>query len=500
MEWIELMSAVVLLHCIAGPMYYKGVYHLFYQYNPNAAVWGTNIVWAHSVSADLIHWRHLPLPAIYPSKPFDLFGTWSGSATILPGNRPVILYTGVVDATGTQVQNYAVPANLSDPDLRDWIKPDDNPLIAGDESVDRTAFRDPTTAWRVNGGQWRIAVGGRWGQQGIAFLYKSRDFRRWVKVGHHLHEVEGTGNWECPDFFPVAEDNEKGLDVSAAGPRVKHVLKMSLDEKRYDYYMMGRYDSARDRYVPDSDMARPELRLRYDYGNFYASKSFFDPEKNRRVLWGWANESDATSDDISKGWAGIQADMEVIFSFDSLEKAEVFDPIWIRYDAQKLCGEKDSTVEGGLGPFGLITLASKNLKEYTPIFLRVFRDPQNNDSTNKYRVLMCSDASRSSLKDGKDRSNLKDGKDAYRPSFGGFVNIEFNKDTVENHISLRTLIDNSVVESFAERGKTCITSRVYPTLAQHENAKLLLFNNGSEPIDIKSFKAWPMSNARLGDR
>lgn len=41
-----------------GPLFYKGWYHLFYQYNPDAAVWG-NITWGHAVSKDLIHWRYL---------------------------------------------------------------------------------------------------------------------------------------------------------------------------------------------------------------------------------------------------------------------------------------------------------------------------------------------------------------------------------------------------------------------------------------------------------
>ncbi|PQQ19085.1 beta-fructofuranosidase insoluble isoenzyme 1-like [Prunus yedoensis var. nudiflora] len=72
-------------------MFFNGLYHLFYQYNPKGSVWG-NIVWAHSISKDLINWDALP-HAIFPSKPFDVNGTWSGSATILPGNRPVILYT-----------------------------------------------------------------------------------------------------------------------------------------------------------------------------------------------------------------------------------------------------------------------------------------------------------------------------------------------------------------------------------------------------------------------
>ncbi|KAG5583113.1 hypothetical protein H5410_053740 [Solanum commersonii] len=131
---------------INAPMYFNGVYHLFYQCNPYGSVWG-NIVWAHSVSTDLINW--IPLePGIYPSEVFDKYGTWSGSATILPNNKPIILYTGIVDAKNTQVQNYAIPANLSDPFLRKWIKPDNNPLIVADVSINRpNSVTQPHVGW-----------------------------------------------------------------------------------------------------------------------------------------------------------------------------------------------------------------------------------------------------------------------------------------------------------------------------------------------------------------
>lgn len=79
--------------------------------------------------------------------------------------------------------------------------------------------------------------------------------------------------------------------------------------------------------------------------------------------------------------------MEVIFSFSSLDKAEPFDPSWV--NAQDLCGLKGSKVQGGVGPFGLLTLASQNLEEFTPVFFRIFKAPNN-----KHVVLMCSDASR----------------------------------------------------------------------------------------------------------
>lgn len=77
-----------------GPVYYKGVYHLFYQYNPYSAEWG-NITWAHSVSQNLVDWIHLE-HALNPTDPYDFNGCWSGSVTMLPGEIPTILYTGEI--------------------------------------------------------------------------------------------------------------------------------------------------------------------------------------------------------------------------------------------------------------------------------------------------------------------------------------------------------------------------------------------------------------------
>ncbi|KAK6126424.1 hypothetical protein DH2020_039812 [Rehmannia glutinosa] len=438
-------------------MYYNGIYHLFYQYNPKGAVWG-NIVWAHSVSKDLINWQRLE-NAIYPSKPFDKYGCWSGSATVLPGNKPIILYTGIIDQNNTQVQNYAVPANLSDPYLRHWVKPDNNPLIVSDESINKTAFRDPATAWMGRGGRWRISIGGRRKHRGIAYLYRSKDFIHWAKAQHPLHTSAGTGNWECPDFFPVSVSGKNGLDTSVMGSDVKHVLKVSLDVTRYEYYTLGTYFTKNDRYVPDENMVDGWNGLRYDYGNFYASKSFFDPSKNRRILWGWANESDATVDDVKKGWAGIQGENR-----NQRNNSFTEEPVLIYDGCVNMAGRVD------------VTFSFDSLDKAEPF------DQAGTDTMH-----------RSFAAKRVRPSSLKDGTGAYRPSFAGFVDA----DLTGKKLSLRSLIDNSVVESFGAGGKTCISSRVYPTLAIYGNAHLYAFNNGTQTVKIDSLNAWSMNSPPL---
>src|SRR5215471_15719911 len=76
-----------------GPIYFRGRYHMFHQYNPQGAVWG-NMNWAHATSPDMIHWKHEPI-AISPTPGGpDSEGVFSGSA-VLDNGKPTVIYTGV---------------------------------------------------------------------------------------------------------------------------------------------------------------------------------------------------------------------------------------------------------------------------------------------------------------------------------------------------------------------------------------------------------------------
>ena len=62
-------------------------------------------------------------------------------------------------------------------------------------------------------------------------------------------------------------------------------------------------------------------------------------------------------------------------------------------------------------------------------------------------------------------------------------------------LSMRALVDHSIIEAFAQGGRTYITSWVYPTKAIYRDAKLYLFNNATAASVTASVKTWQMSTA-----
>src|ERR1700681_3545413 len=64
-----------------GLVYYKGVYHLFFQYHPYSTVLGP-MHWGHATSKDLVHWKREPI-ALYPDSIGMIF---SGSAVVDKNN------------------------------------------------------------------------------------------------------------------------------------------------------------------------------------------------------------------------------------------------------------------------------------------------------------------------------------------------------------------------------------------------------------------------------
>jgi beta-fructofuranosidase len=79
--------------------------------------------------------------------------------------------------------------------------------------------------------------------------------------------------------------------------------------------------------------------------------------------------------------------VEIDFELTSINDADPFDPSWL-LDAEKHCREADASAHGGVGPFGLVILASDNMEEHTVVHFRVYKSQEN------YMILMCSDLRR----------------------------------------------------------------------------------------------------------
>ncbi|XP_010546426.1 PREDICTED: acid beta-fructofuranosidase 3, vacuolar [Tarenaya hassleriana] len=505
-----------------GPLFYKGWYHLFYQYNPKGAAWGDIIVWGHAVSEDLIHWLHLPL-AMVPDQWYDANGVWTGSATTLDDGSVVMLYTGSTHEFA-QVQNLAYPKDPNDPLLLQWEKYSGNPVLVSPPGIHRKDFRDPTTAWRTSAGKWRLTIGSKVNRTGISLLYDTADFKTFQQLPSLLHQVPDTGMWECVDFFPVSTTSVNGLDTSVNGPEVRHVMKASMDETRIDYYAIGTYFEENGTWVPDDATMDVGFGLRYDYGKFYASKTFYDQNKGRRILWSWVSESDSESADVKKGWSSLQSiprtvaldtktgknlvqwPVEEIESLrlNSTEfKVEVGPGTIVPVDVgpaaqldieaefeiekaalERLAGDSAAAEEelscrgaasrGALGPFGLSVISDEGLSEQTPVYFYVTKGKDS-----KLKTFFCTDTSRSSVANDVDKG-----------IYGGFTPVfEGEK------LTMRILVDHSIIEGFGQGGRTCITTRVYPTKAIYEGAKLFLFNNATGANVTASFKVWQMNNA-----
>ncbi|XP_076941080.1 acid beta-fructofuranosidase-like [Bidens hawaiensis] len=505
-----------------GPVFYKGWYHLFYQYHPDAPVWG-KIVWGHAVSKDLVNWRHLPI-AMETDQWYDEQGVWTGSATILPDGQLVVLYTGSTNES-VQVQNLAYPADPSDPLLINWVKYPGNPVLVPPPGIDNKDLRDPTTAWKTPEGKWRITIGSKINKTGISLVYDTEDFKTFELLDGVLHAVPGTGMWECVDFYPISKQDENGLDTSIDGPGVKHIVKASMDDDRHDYYAIGTYDAYKGKWKPDNPTLDVGIGLRYDYGVYYASKTFYDQNKQRRVLWSWIKETDTETSDISKGWASLMGvprtilldkktqsniiqwpvdeintlrtnvtvfknleleagslvplDLPAASQLDIVAEFELNEATVLKLngaDATYLCANGGAATQGALGPFGFSVLAHEGLIEHTPVYFYVAKGVDGNLTT-----FFCADQSRSSTANDVDKS-----------IYGDIVPVLKGE-----KLTMRILVDHSVVESFAQGGRTCITSRVYPTKAIYNNARLFLFNNATAASVTTSVSVWQMKSAEI---
>ena len=279
-----------------GPIFYRGRYHMFFQYNPNGAFWGS-MHWAHATSPDMIHWQHEPVAIAPTPNGWDRDGVFSGSM-VLDGTTPTAIYTGVLPPASPaeitlddgnhkwrEVQCLAV---AKDPGLHTWEKLAEPVILRPPEHMAITGFRDPGV-WK-EGKEWLLTLGsGIKGKGGAVLLYESRDLQRWtyrhplIEARHGaagMNPVDNGEMWECPDFFALGD---------------RHVLLYAAMGKVW--WKTGTYRNRR---------FTAEKQGVVDGGSYYAPKTMLD-EYGNRILWGWIPERRPESEYRAAGWAGAMA-------------------------------------------------------------------------------------------------------------------------------------------------------------------------------------------------
>ncbi len=262
-----------------GTVFYKGEYHLFYQYNPEGNVWG-HMSWGHAISTDLVHWQNLPvalheMPGEYMVYSGSAVVDWNNTSGLCrnpdPHDRSCLIAIYTANYKDREKQHIAYSNDRG----RTWTKYDGNPVA----DLDAPDFRDPNVFWYEPQKKWvMVAV---LADERTLVILDSPDLKKWTKRSTFGPAGDTKGQWECPDLLqlPVEGTGEKkwvliinrnpGAPAGGTGVR----------------YLIGDFDGTRfTSEIPDSPV------LWTDWGkDFYATNTWNDmPASDGRRVWiGW---------------------------------------------------------------------------------------------------------------------------------------------------------------------------------------------------------------------
>lgn len=249
-----------------GSVFYKGYYHVFFQYHPYSTQWGP-MHWGHVRSKDLVKWEHLPA-ALTPGDEIDKDGCFSGSAVVV-GERLYLMYTGVVNRDGKCFQSQCIA--FSDDGVRFEKYP--KIVIGGEllpEGFSPCDFRDPCVFEK--GGAFYALVAARKGDSSDILLFRSPDLRNWQCKGPVL-DYPSTGKMiECPCW----SEKEKLLLYSDQFSLPKGAEHLNIHS---NFYRAGALDCAAAKFSTEKEGI-------VDHGfDFYAAQFFANTDKTIMIAW-----------------------------------------------------------------------------------------------------------------------------------------------------------------------------------------------------------------------
>lgn len=236
-------------------------YHLFFQHNPAAPVWG-NMTWGHATSPDMIHWTQQP-HALLPYRVDGRTGTiFSGTAVIDHNNSLGVqkgsqktlcaFFTFAAEPKFYQAMAYSTDGGES------WTYWNEGRTVVPHQGFDN-GERDPKVFWHEPSKQWVMTL---WVQSnpGRVRFFTSKNLTDW----EFASDLMRGWAFECMDvvFYPTNDGGEKAVIYDA-----------SFD------YEVGTFDGKEFHteagpFVPGG-------------GNFYAAQTFNNSPDGRVVQIGW---------------------------------------------------------------------------------------------------------------------------------------------------------------------------------------------------------------------
>lgn len=299
-----------------APLYYNGMYHLFYQCNPVGTYW-RNICWGHLVSEDMVNWKPVK-EAITPSENTVVpDGVWSGCAATDVNGVPLLFFTAGNDSfrkeglISNQNIGAAYPADTSDPYLTEWVITEE--LAVKQEAGQGRAgeFRDPYV-WK-EGEVWCMLIcsGSAETRGGSALLYQTDTLElkedgtldmEWKYKGP-VYEMEeqpityGT-SWELPILLPLTNESET---ITKYAFIISPAPAGTADNKIY--YFIGDFDAETGKFTPDQAFDNKPALLDYGSNVFTGPSAFVDPQSGNVCMFSIMQDQRTGAEEGAAGWA-----------------------------------------------------------------------------------------------------------------------------------------------------------------------------------------------------
>ena len=277
-----------------GLCQFHGVNHIYFQYTPFLAGWGTKL-WGHYTTKDWVHYTEEE-PFLFPDTKWDRDGVYSGSACVKEDGIHYF-YTGNVKL---QDKEYDYIMNGREQNTMHLFSPDGKNITVKELVMTNEDYpsnmskhvRDPKI-YEKDGYYYMIQGGRDDENRGCVLLFQSDNLKDW-KWYDTVYSKQPFGYmWECPDLFEID------------GQQIMTCCPQGVEQQGYEYqnvYQCGYFPVSFDMENKKYEFSEfTELDKGFD---IYATQTFQD-EKGRRILIGWMGIPDADYDNdatVSYDW------------------------------------------------------------------------------------------------------------------------------------------------------------------------------------------------------